>query len=631
MLTVDDTVLVLLGQLHDLVLQERDVGTHVDAPVAVLEHIHVGRDLNTSVGDGTDVLRNHRLGVAGAGGTCRQRVVDIEEQVLVALVEVLDAEVQAVPQATVDTDAPRLSRLPLQVLIGQLRDPVGTLVGILRSVVESHITVVVRSGVVTHLTVVGTQFQVVHPVGILHESLVGDHPVGTHAPEVTPAGILVEPGATVAAERCLHVVAVVVTIAGTSQIRLRVVVHGVVVEVGDVSEVAQVVLSLEHLVGLVTIEVVVLPVVVLMADEGVDAVYAILMAPVQLLLEGIGLVAILLALAATVVTLTVADLCRVVLVLRAVPGVQVALHGECEVIGQDEVGIGRGIHRVAHALLVVGLILPDNVTVGILVAGVYHIAVGVDIRAAVVLAVAVSIEDILAGVDIVQMYGIDRRDVTRIHKEVFEGIVAVAVVGQIVLVRTSYVDTRLEPFLRIDIHHGTGRQAVEAGAILIAVLVEITEREHVVSLLRGTIGTEVVLLAVAVARGLVEPVEVFTVCAFHLGVHHLAVAVEEGIVGLVPDVQPDTVRDQVLRGVSTGRSEVVAQVHLRVAQDLPLGLHPLAGSQAVVLGDTAAVGTLLDVEADVEFALLTFLGGNQDHTVRGTVTIQSCRGSVLQH
>ena len=63
----------------------------------------------------------------------------------------------------------------------------------------------------------------------------------------------------------------------------------------------------------------------------------------------------------------------------------------------------------------------------------------------------------------------------------------------------------------------------------------------------------------------------------------------------------------------------------------PLSLHPLVGLHHIVLGNTTGKGTQLNVGSHVQLTLLTYLGGDQNHTVRSTVTIQGSRGSVLQY
>ena len=132
--------------------------------------------------------------------------------------------------------------------------------------------------------------------------------------------------------------------------------------------------------------------------------------------------------------------------------------------------------------------------------------------------------------------------------------------------------------------------------------------------------------------GLLIPVEVVGVGTLDTGIaHQLAIGCKQGIVSLIIDIQIDAVSNDILTGISTCSSSIVASSHTIVLQVQPLSLHPLVGTQAVVLGDTAHVDTLLHVECHVHLALLTLLGSDQDHTVRSTVTIQSSRSSIFQN
>ena len=142
------------------------------------------------VRDSTQVHGSNRLGSTCVSSTCREWVIYVEDQILVATIEVLYVDVDLVEQTTLDGDTPRLSSLPLQILVRQLRDKVSTLACMHILLIQGHVAIEARARVVTHLTIVGAQLQVVHPVILLHPLLVRDHPAGTSAPEVTPAGIL---------------------------------------------------------------------------------------------------------------------------------------------------------------------------------------------------------------------------------------------------------------------------------------------------------------------------------------------------------------------------------------------------------------------------------------------------------
>ena len=149
-----------------------------------------------------------------------------------------------------------------------------------------------------------------------------------------------------------------------------------------------------------------------MTQQGVNSVHAILLAPVQLLLEGVVLLADVSAAQASVVALTITNLSRVVLVLRVVVQIQVALQCESEVVGQHDIRINRAVHGVADFLVGVQLVLPDDVAIGILVAGLNHLTISIDIRTTIPQQVALGITLILASKRIVQMHRINGRHLT---------------------------------------------------------------------------------------------------------------------------------------------------------------------------------------------------------------------------
>ena len=311
-------------------------------------------------------------------------------------------------------------------------------------------------------------------------------------------------------------------------------------------------------------------------------------------------------------------------------GIQVALHGECEVIRQIDVGVSDGVHRVTNGIDPVQLVLPDEVTVLELVTCNLYLSVGIGIRTTVVLLVAKLIEDILTGVHVVQVNGIDRGNVTAVHEGV--GITAIArAIGRVVsLMRYVHIEAALEPFYRLNVHGSTARDTVEARGLQVTVLIQITYREEVVGLVVSTVGIDVVLLTESVVDSLVIPVEVLSIGTLDAVGCQLTVGGKQGIVGHIEDIQIQTVCNQVLCSVFSSGGGIVTSRHTVVLQGQPLSLHPLACIHHIILGDTTAVGTQLDVGSHVQLTLLTLLGGNQDHTVRGAVTIEGCRSGVLQ-
>ena len=155
-----------------------------------------------------------------------------------------------------------------------------------------------------------------------------------------------------------------------------------------------------------------------MSDEGIDVVVAELVGPAELLLERVVLVDILGALAAAVVALTVTDDAGIIFLLDVIADIEVSVEGEGEVPEEVELRGGDGVHRVADALVLVEFVLPDDVAVDILVACVDLDAVGVIIISRVILLVPVSVQDVFAGVDVMQVDRIDRGDVAAVHERV---------------------------------------------------------------------------------------------------------------------------------------------------------------------------------------------------------------------
>ena len=171
-----------------------------------------------------------------------------------------------------------------------------------------------------------------------------------------------------------------------------------------------------------------------------------------------------------------------------------------------------------------------------LVSGKHHLPVVVGVAARVVLQVAQRIRSIRA-VGIVQMHGVDGRNGTAIHEGIFETFGPI--VGQVaLLIRPIEAKPSCEPLLWAQIHVGTTCESFKIGAYNVAVLFEIAHREIVIALLVGGIGAKAVLLTCASAYGCIVPVEVAGISRQDLRIgHQLSVSVEQGIVGLIKDVE----------------------------------------------------------------------------------------------
>ena len=201
-----------------------------------------------------------------------------------------------------------------------------------------------------------------------------------------------------------------------------------------------------------------------------------------------------------------------------------------------------------------------------------------------------------------------------------------------ILVSARQVDTGLQPLHRCEVDRYAGRQTVETGVAHVAVLAEIAQREVIVALLVGRIAAEKVFLAVTVADGRLVPVEVVGIAGQHLYARsQTAVGIEQILVGLVEDVQIELLADEVLAGIACCHVGSVAGRDAGVAQVLPAGLHELARVGAGIFLDAARVDALVHLEVEAQFAGRTFLGGDEDDTVRSTVAVEGARSGILQH
>ena len=636
--TGNDAVLVLFGEFDDLVPDEGDVPRHVEPEVLGPDEVEVGLDFDTVIGDGTEVLGNRGNGASGIGCTGGKRIVQVENQVAAALVEILDIEIPAVEQAGFQTDAPGSAGLPLDVRGLELGKPEGAAVGILAGRVKKPVGVVAGGGVVTHFAVVGAEFEAVHPGQRLHERLLGNHPVGTDGPEVTPFLAFPETGRTVPAEGRLHIVFVHEGIAGAAEETLGAVVVAIGIDFRDFREVPQVVLAGQDLGSLVGVEIFAVPEVVLVTGQDVEAVVPELAGPAEVLLKLIVEEIVLIAGTAAVVALAVADDGAVVGLVGAGAGGHIARHGEGEVLEEVEFRRRRRIHGIAHGDVPVQFVFPEDVAVGILVTGLDGSAGGIDVLAAVPLLVAEGVQDILSVVGlsqfvVVQVCGIHRSDLAGVHEQVgvTAGAILVTVGVGVVLMGGVDVQAGLEPADGTDVGAGTGGEALEAAVGHVTVLVQVTEGEIVVTLVGGSVSAEVVFLTVTVPETELVPVQVVGEVAADGGVgDHAAVLVKQFVVRFVEDIDPDLLGNQVRGGVSGGFLRSGTVLDLFALHCLPVDFHPLPGVRQVVFRNTALIDTLLDIQVHVQAALRALFGGDQDDAVGRAVAVQGGGGGVLE-
>ncbi len=359
-----------------------------------------------------------------------------------------------------------------------------------------------------------------------------------------------------------------------------------------------------------------------MTQEGFQRVVAEAVMPVEQLLEGVVHVEIVGAAGTAVGTLAVADGGVVVGAVHVGTEADVALDREGEVLQEGDVGEGLGARGDALVEAGVELGLPEG-------------AAGVVLRAAVeltgiVLLVAVLVEEV-AAVRVVEVHRIDRgHDGSLVQRVGVRRGARAAVVR--LLPAGGEVRTGFQPLDGRHAHVGAAAPAHEVGVHGLALLVEVTQREVVVALVGGTRTAHVVVLAVAVAHGVVPPVKVVVTRKDGGRRVELAVGIEEAVERDVEDVVLTEIGVQVLPHVGDGlvlRHVGAADQVVHVAREEDL--HEVLRIHLVVFGDGAVEDTLVHAHVEAHAVALAALGGDQDHTVGSTVTVQGGGGGVLQH
>ena len=269
-------------------------------------------------------------------------------------------------------------------------------------------------------------------------------------------------------------------------------------------------------------------------------------------------------------------------------------------------------------------------TVGILVTGGDHLAVGVDVGTRVILLVAVAVQDVFTGVDVVQVHRIDRSDVAAVHERIHVGAGARGSVVE-VLVGCVHVQSELQIGGGLDVHGSAAGKTVEGGSPQVTVLIQITHGHVVVAVVGGTAGGNIVFLAYAPADGLVEPVDIVLISFEDVGSGHDFALLEKAGRGLVEDVQIEALGDKILVGIARcGRSIVTVIILTVVLETAPGDLHEFIRVGEFVLGDTSLVHTGRGAGLHGGAALGTLLGGNQDNAVGSAVAVQGGGGGILQ-
>ena len=181
--------------------------------------------------------------------------------------------------------------------------------------------------------------------------------------------------------------------------------------------------------------------------------------PLQLLLEGVALVTIGLAFGTSVTAFSVTDDGIVVRTVFRMAQTHVPFYGESKVAQELDIHIGDALQGVAYCLILVQLVFPYHMTVLVLIAcGYFHILL-VGIITGIVL--ALTIDQAVGAVRVVQMYGIDGGYLTAIHKGVCKRGTFVACGNLRILMAARQVNTSFKPFYRIQINRYACRKAVE--------------------------------------------------------------------------------------------------------------------------------------------------------------------------
>ena len=139
------------------------------------------------------------------------------------------------------------------------------------------------------------------------------------------------------------------------------------------------------------------------------------------------------------------------------------------------------------------------------------------------------------------------------------------------------------------------------------------------SLLRTVAHRKIVLLDNARTCNLIEPIGITcTHCGILVEEHVHRQRVQHGVTVFV--VAPVEVVTQI----------VVVRIYTIVHRGLPEGTPPLAGVHRLNLVRIKR-GSHTGIEVYLHFTLLTFLRGNDNHTIGSTRTVDTGRGGILQH
>ena len=196
-----------LGNLFAIVVE---IGIETQIVVATLEDVDTERNVNTRIGQTTDVGGKLRE-------TGRVRIRDIHEHVGSLTAIELQFEIDEVKEPAAETGAEQRLLLPGQVVVGRLADDKGVPVVIVgRSGEQREVAVVADLGV-TLRTVADLEGRILQPVHALHERLAAHIPTATDSPERSIALVDTETGGSVVTDRSVNDVFVSIAVVGMAE------------------------------------------------------------------------------------------------------------------------------------------------------------------------------------------------------------------------------------------------------------------------------------------------------------------------------------------------------------------------------------------------------------------------------
>ena len=614
---------------------------HIETPLYILgaDNLAIEGDFHTLVAHAT-----HVYGIVAHQRTAGQGQVLEVEHVRSGTVVVFDGTRQAMlEEFEVHTHVPRLGGFPGQVLVALLyhgyRVAACSLVvagsvhvGIGMTVVESGAA---RQVVVTLLTVAQLQLEHVNPLHVLHEVLLAHLPCQTCGTEVTPAVSGSKHRRSIATERGAGEVLLLPVVLYAAQEALVHLAVGIGREalLGDARSIAE--LTNEGVVQVVvgTAQVLCLVVVLLVTGQHGQVVVAQLLAVgSQVLLVGAeDTVVVYLHLSVHSEGTTIA---AVEFAVAVVDGSCAEAGGQAESLDGSHHGSPLSVEEVTYALGAVVFVVTHGIahyrgTLEVGLVGVVHLA------AALGHDVALGIAHI-EGID--GSHGVaDVEQVARATPAVHVELRALALtVGE------AHVGGELQPVLGLIVHIGAACVTGIFRVVHDTAVLQVAHACIVAQAVAAAAGRHIVFLTEAVVEGLVVPVigpvGVGTIAVAQCGIGiELEVGADEVLsfghsVNLVAQTAVGSIEQVGIgKGISLGCAGTV--VILGVKHGPVVGFHVLAGIvNHIVLGNQTHVATPLGIESD-ECLLsgLGLLGGDDDHTVGATGTIDGTGGRILQH